>query len=232
MDNNPSRTTAEQEAARIGKTDFQSIHDTFRPRIQRYLTRLAGKSEAEDLAQVVLMRINEGLPRFRGESSLSTWIYRIATNVAADHWRRTRSEKDSLASRPQHTAEGESESRESVDPVEEQVASVEETAIRAEMNACIREFIERLPESYRTVIVLSELEGFSNPEVAAVLDVSLEAVKIRLHRARERLRKNLASGCNFYRTRESELACDRTTVVVRRRVGPGDEVEGGLTDSR
>ena len=77
------------------------------------------------------------------------------------------------------------------------------------MNACIREFIERLPENYKTVVVLSELEGFKNGEIAAILGISLDAVKIRLHRAREKLRKTLQTGCSFYRNADDELACDR-----------------------
>jgi len=56
--------------------EFQRVHDTFRPRVLRYLTRLVGERDAEDLAQTVMLRVNSGLPQFRHDSSLSTWIYR------------------------------------------------------------------------------------------------------------------------------------------------------------
>ena len=105
-------------------------------------------------------------------------------------------------------------------PPDAQTASVETTAIREEMNACIREFIERLPEAHKTVMVLSELEGFTNAEIGTILGVSIDTVKIRLHRAREKLRKELGTGCNFYRDECDELACDRkptATIVFRRR---------------
>ena len=88
------------------------------------------------------------------------------------------------------------------------------------MRACIREFIERLPENYRTVTVLSELEGFKNDEIAAILGLSVDTVKIRLHRAREKLRNDLGLGCTFHRDEEGEFACDRkspTAIEFRQR---------------
>jgi RNA polymerase sigma-70 factor (ECF subfamily) len=90
---------------------------------------------------------------------------------------------------------------------------VETTAIRDEMSACISEFVARLPENYRAVMILSELEGFTNGEIAAILGLTLDTVKIRLHRAREKLRKDLETGCSFYRDERAELACDRKPVA-------------------
>jgi RNA polymerase sigma-70 factor (ECF subfamily) len=69
--------------------------------------------------------------------------------------------------------------------------------------------VDRLPEPYRTVIVLSEIEGFKNLEIADILGLSLDNVKIRLHRAREKLRQGLAAGCTFHRDERNEFACDR-----------------------
>ncbi|MCG6534895.1 MAG: sigma-70 family RNA polymerase sigma factor [Syntrophales bacterium LBB04] len=70
-----------------GEFDFQKIHDDFRSRILRYLTRMAGEADAEDLTQEVFARIDRGLKAFRGEAKLSTWVYQIATNVATDRHR-------------------------------------------------------------------------------------------------------------------------------------------------
>ena len=69
------------------ESEFQKIYDSFRPKILRYLTRLVSEYEAEDLTQEVFVKINQALKTFRGESQLSTWIYRIATNVALDRLR-------------------------------------------------------------------------------------------------------------------------------------------------
>jgi RNA polymerase sigma-70 factor (ECF subfamily) len=187
------------------KVEFQSIHDDFRPKVLRYLSRLVGEADAEDLTQAVMLKVGEGLGGFRGDSSISTWIYRIATNTALDRLRR----------KPAPTiTETELESDEGNVPPAAQTASAENTAIREEMNACIRDFIEHLPQNYKTVIVLSELEGFKNDEIAAILGLSLDTVKIRLHRAREKLRKDLEAGCSFYHDERDEFACDRKPATV------------------
>lgn len=180
--------------------EFQRIHDSFRPRVLRYLTRLVGGREAEDLAQSVMLKVSNGLPGFRNESSLSTWIYRIATNAARDRLRLPPEDPVPAA---------EAESGKDAVPLEEPAPSVESTAIRAEMSACIRDFVDHLPEPYRVVMVLSEIEGFKDAEIAAILGVSPGTVKIRLHRAREKLRDDLREGCSFQRDEDMGLACDR-----------------------
>ena len=180
--------------------DFKSLHDQFRPRVLRYLTRLVGETDADDLTQSVMLKVSEGLAGFRGDSSVSTWIYRIATNVALDRLRQKRH---------QPLTETAYEFDEDDLPPAAHSESVEATAIRGEMSACIGEFVTRLPENYKTVMVLSDLEGFKNDEIAATLGITVDTVKIRLHRARERLRKDLQEGCTFYRDDSAELACDR-----------------------
>lgn len=180
--------------------DFQWIHDRFRPRVLRYLGRLVGERDAEDLTQSVMLKVSNGLPGFRHDSTLSTWIYRIATNVALDKLR---------SSVHEQALDGEMDPDEANVPLEAQTPSVEATAIRAEMSACIREFIDGLPQPYKIVTVLSEIEGFANAEIAAIVGISVDTAKIRLHRAREKLRQGLTSGCSFYRDDRAGLACDR-----------------------
>lgn len=69
--------------------DFKEIHDTYAPKIKLYLAKLAGDDEAEDLAQETFSKVSRSLNNFRGQSSLSTWIYKIATNIAIDRIRKT-----------------------------------------------------------------------------------------------------------------------------------------------
>jgi RNA polymerase sigma-70 factor (ECF subfamily) len=69
-------------------------------------------------------------------------------------------------------------------------------------------FIDGLPEEYRAVLVLKDIEGLTNQEIADVTDLTLENVKIRLHRARQKLRETLNVGCDFHRDQEDELACE------------------------
>ena len=64
---------------------FSEIFNDFSPKIRRYLTRLIGENEADDFTQIVFEKVNRNLSGFKGESKLSTWIYKIATNTALDH---------------------------------------------------------------------------------------------------------------------------------------------------
>ncbi|MBI5816191.1 MAG: sigma-70 family RNA polymerase sigma factor [Nitrospinae bacterium] len=178
--------------------EFQALYKTFQPAILRYLARLAGENEAEDLTQEVFMRIRRSIGSFRGESSLSTWVFRIAANAALDKLRSPAFKK------PARGPEG--------DPGQDTPdngPSPDQRLIRNEMNECIRSFIEKLPEQYRDVIVLSELEEKKNSEISEILGVTVGTVKIRLHRARAMLKEELASNCNFYQDQGKGLSCDR-----------------------
>ena len=73
------------------------------------------------------------------------------------------------------------------------------------MNECIQGFITKLPENYRTILVLSEFDGFKNDEIAKILGVSLETVKIRLHRGREKLKEVLGEHCEPYWIEDNEF---------------------------
>ncbi len=187
--------------------EFQDIYSSFNEKIRRYLARLIGEADSEDVTQEVFLKVNAGLNDFRGESSLSTWIYRIATNAAMDHLRKVQ------PGQTEHKAGGpvddDLDSKDSVGASQEIVPPLDGQLIRKEMNDCIRGIVDGLPENYRQVLILSDLEELKNNEIAEVLDISLETVKIRLHRARARLKKELQHHCNFYRDDRNELACDR-----------------------
>ena len=192
--------------------DFQQIHDSYRLRILRYLTRLVGEHEAEDLAQDVFVKVSEGLKTFRGEASLSTWIYRIATNVTLDRLRSRAPEQGAVVAwNDTSTSESNVHEEEREALPDQATPSVETEVIRLEMNDCIKQFIDELPDNYRSVIVLSDIEGFRNKEIADILRVSLDTVKIRLHRARQELKRKFETGCEFYRDERNDFACDRTS---------------------
>lgn len=188
--------------------NFSSVYDEFYAKILHYLKRLVGEFEAEEVTQAVFEKISKNLSSFKGDSKLSTWIYRIATNTALDKLKSSsfkRSPAGPLAHLPIHLPEIEKPASQGGNSL----TSPEKTIIRDEMNECIREFVDKLPPDYRTIIVLNQLEGLTNKEVAEILDISLDTAKIRLHRARARLKKSLAEGCDFYIDERSELACDR-----------------------
>jgi RNA polymerase sigma-70 factor (ECF subfamily) len=199
--------------------DFRKIYDEFRPRILRYLTRLVGEGEAEDLTQEVFVKIDRGLKSFRGESRVSTWIYRIATHAALDRLRGpyARERQGKQASLPPIEEAGKEIW------VDEEQAPAEQRVIRKEMNGCIREIVDTLPANYRSVIVLSEVEGLKDAEIAEVLGIKLQTAKMRLHRGRAMLKKELSTACVFYRDERNELACDRkgegALIQISQRVG-------------
>ncbi|MBK8781314.1 MAG: sigma-70 family RNA polymerase sigma factor [Anaerolineales bacterium] len=178
------------------ESEFQKIYDAFQPKILRYLTHLASESEAEDLTQETFVKIHQRLENFRGESQLSTWIYRIATNTALDRLRSPSFQRAAQISLSENLDE--TELADKVICPEDKKPLIEKQLIREEMNECIRGYIEKLPENYRTVLVLSEWVGLKNNEIAEILGVTLDAVKIRLHRAKTKLKEELETHCEFY----------------------------------
>lgn len=184
---------------------FQQIYGEYREKICRYLTRMVGEPEAEDLTQEVFVKVGLALDTFRGESRLSTWIYKIATHVALDRIRSSRNRRET-----QMFEKEIAETEEDKDVwTDRKRPSTEQHVINREMNGCIRGIIEALPDAYRYVIVLSELEGFKDSEISEIMGLSLRAVKIRLHRARAALKQELTKACVFYRDERNEFACDR-----------------------
>ena len=171
--------------------DFQYIFEAYHAKIVRYLARLVGEREAEDLAQEVFLRVNRGIKDFRGDSQLSTWLYRIATNTAIDKIR-------SASFRQEAGISDLEDSDQAVDSdlwTGEEALSLEQQLMRSEMYECFLDFVKRLPPGYRSIIVLSELENLPNREIAEILGLSLDVVKIRLHRGRARLFQELKAHC-------------------------------------
>jgi RNA polymerase sigma-70 factor (ECF subfamily) len=188
-----------------GTQDFRTIHASYYPRIIRYLTRLVGQSEAEDLTQEVFLRVSRGLPDFKGDAKLSTWIYRIATNVATDSIR-SRSSRESRSGKAIPFDERLIE--EGGELTGGKKPSVEKQAMREEMSSCVHDYINSLPENYRAPVTLSEIAGLTNKEIAEILDLTVDTVKIRLHRGRAKLKEKLEAGCSFDRDEEDILVCD------------------------
>ena len=185
--------------------EFKKIYDEYYQTIFQYVTRLVGPNDAEDIAQDVFDKINSGLGGFKAKSKLSTWIYRIATNTAIDRSRSAayKHAKDQVA------IEGDVDHDLACAPEDHKPPSTDQLVIKKEMSECINEYIDNLPSDYKTVIILSKLEGMANKEIAEILDISLNNVKIRLHRARSKLKAILNEACEFYYTDQNTLACDR-----------------------
>jgi RNA polymerase sigma-70 factor (ECF subfamily) len=187
---------------------FRRLFEADHLRVRALLARIVGPQEAEDLTQVVFAKAAEALPNFRGEAQPSTWLYRIAANVGSD-WLRSRAAKEAKItiglSGPADEATTEPSARLGD---EDDRRSPEQELIRKEMNDCIREVIGRLSEGARSVLVLGELGGLTDEEVARTLGISRNNAKVRLHRARAQLKQALSDRCDFYRNEDNELACE------------------------
>ena len=151
---------------------FEHLVRAHQDRIYNLAYRITGNHEdAADAAQDAFVRAYQALPRFRGEASFSTWVYRIATNAALDLVRR----------RPQvPPVELPADQASSDDPAAE--------AHRREVNRRVHAAVGRLPDEYRAVVVLRDLQGLAYDEIANVLHVPIGTVRSRLSRGREALR--------------------------------------------
>ena len=187
---------------------FQRVYEANHDDIRRFLARTAGPQEAEDLAQIVFAKAARALPKFRGDAQVSTWLYRIAANVASD-WLRSRSTLEAKATIQLPDAPEDVAYDFGVSSVsQEKQTSPEQELMRDEMGDCIRQLIGQLPENLRTALVLGELAGFKDDEVAHTLGISRSNAKVRLHRARAQLKKALEAHCDFSRNEDNEFVCE------------------------
>ncbi len=176
---------------------FDNLARDLSPTLRRYLQRYVGDPGlADDLLQETLIRMDRGLPGFSGQSSVKTWAFAIATRVAADHYRHPDR---------RHAIVDIEEAAEVPDPER----TIDEQVEVAEMNACIRRVIDSLPDDYRAALVLHDFEGLTGQQVAEACSTSLATAKIRLHRARQRLKSALETQCDFYRDRDDVFRCDQ-----------------------
>ncbi len=187
---------------------FQRLYDANHQRICRFLARTAGPQEAEDLAQAVFAKAARALPKFRGDAQMSTWLYRIAANVASD-WLRGRSALEAKVTVQLPNALDHAASGPRFDLASQQSqTSPEQKLARKEMRDCIRRLIGQLPDKHWTVLMLGELGGFTDDEVAQTLGISRANARVRLHRARAQLRNALEAHCEFSRDEENEFVCE------------------------
>ena len=192
--------------------DFPTLYAEYYPKIVGYLRRLVGDAEAEDVAQEAFVKISRSLDGFRGESQLSTWIYRIATNAAMDYHRKPSSQ---LSTRTVDLPDEDDFSSDELALLQDDAPLPDTALIRNDMSECIRGLVDGLPDNYRVVLMLGELEGFTNAEIADILGLSLETVKIRMHRARRHLKKAMDAACHLYHDERNELSCDRKATSLK-----------------
>lgn len=180
---------------------FEAAFERYRDRIHRHVRRMVrNRADAEDLTQETFLRAHRQLGELRDPAALGSWLYRIATNVCCEFLR------PSLARQALHPGPGPDEP-ELADELQlaAEGPGLDQLLDLAAMSACGAELIEKLPPSYRSVLLLHDLQGLTSPEIARLLRCSPGAVKIRLHRARREFRALLEAGCELYRDERGVL---------------------------
>jgi RNA polymerase sigma-70 factor, ECF subfamily len=168
------------EACRRGDDNaFQELVDRYKDLVFALIARSAAdRSKVEDLAQDVFLRVHRGLPYFRGEAKLSTWIYRIVANVCSQ----------------EHGRAGTGAAASSLDDPEKRhllPAMADRHATDLELRDRIEKALARLPAHYRLLVAAHYLKGVQYEDLAAALDMPLGTVKTQLHRAKQQLRRLL-----------------------------------------
>jgi RNA polymerase sigma-70 factor, ECF subfamily len=170
---------------------FEALVREHQGMVFRTLTRLTGSgAQVEDLAQEVFLRLYRALPEFRGESLLSTYLYRIMVNVAQDEWKRRRKERTHIASEPacfEEENEGGWIENFAGDALTEHARSPEQRMADAELLQAVESAMLGLPEMERAVLVLYHQEECSYEGIAAALGLPINTVRTHLHRGRKRL---------------------------------------------
>lgn len=190
MDRASEKEALSLEALRSGdRSEFARLVEMYYELIYRLAIKMLHNSQdAEDILQETFLKAYRNLDRFDGRSSLSTWLYRIATNEALMFLRRKRPDLVSI-DEPRVTMEEELEPVEIVD----WCCIPEDELMSTEGQLYLDRAIDRLSPSLRVVFVLRDIQGLSTRETAAVLDLSETAVKTRLSRARLQLREVLSA---------------------------------------
>lgn len=179
------------EAARQGDQDaFEQLVRAYEKRVFALTLRMCGNPEdAAEAAQEAFLAVWQGLKFFRGESSFSTWLYRLASNACVDLLRREGRHR--AAAGP--SLDDDELRLETVDPA----PTPQEAAERAELRRQIENGLRALPAEYRQVLILREMHQLSYEEIGQTLSLDPGTVKSRISRGRKRLQKFLMESGNF-----------------------------------
>jgi RNA polymerase sigma-70 factor (ECF subfamily) len=150
-------------------------------------------ADAADITQEVFLKVFRSIRSFHGDASLRTWLYRIALHQASNQRRWWSRHKRQEVRIDDSDRDGEEESYSLGALLQDGAASPYDCAAQSEIRERVEEALRQLPEAFRTVTILREIEGFSYDEIAEILDVQIGTVKSRLTRGRQALRELLSN---------------------------------------
>ena len=177
-----------RRAAGGDETAFAELVQRYENKIYHLALRMcANPGDAMDVAQDAFLSAWKGLPNFRQEAEFSTWLYRLTSNAAIDHLRKTRKQRGDVS------LDDEELKLDAVDPA----PSPQQTTEERELRSAVAAALTQLSEDHRRVLVLRELSQLSYEEIASALSLDIGTVKSRISRARNALRKILLKTGNL-----------------------------------
>ena len=181
--------------------EFWEIYDQYYARVRKFILALV-KDEwvADDLIQETFLRVQQNIGSLKDPSKLSSWIFRIAYNLCQDHFRQSK------RSRKEERIDQE-ETEDFKEALIQRGPDIQKELEQRQMGECVQNQINLLPESLRTVLVLFDIMEFSHQEIADILGITVKNVKVRLHRARKKLKPILEEKCSFERDERNVLVC-------------------------
>ena len=182
QDERPTSEAAEESAVaevvagcQAGNRESRRLlYERFHGSMYRLLARMVGEHEAPDLVQDVFLQVYAKIGQFAGQSRFSTWLYRLATNVALQHLRKPRRQRQAFLD---------------ADPEDLQAAAGQ----TGEQQELLQTALQRIDPQLRAIFLLRELEGQSYRDIALALDIAEGTVGSRLNRARRELKEHLAA---------------------------------------
>jgi RNA polymerase sigma-70 factor (ECF subfamily) len=176
--------------------NFYSIFNQYHDRLKRFVTITVKNDWAvDDIVQEVFVRAHSKIDTLEDHDKIGSWLFRIAYRQCMDHFRKEsrNTRKEIVDFRGVNTSD---------------YSTTERKLEQHQMSICVQNQMVLLPENYRTVIWLFDVLGFTLKEIADILELSVENVKIRLHRARKKFKSILRQKCTFDKDERNVLVCE------------------------
>ncbi|HOS40366.1 MAG TPA: sigma-70 family RNA polymerase sigma factor [Spirochaetota bacterium] len=164
---------------------FEEIIKRYNDKLFRYVySKVNNYDEAADVTQDIFVMAYESLASFRGESKFYTWLFSITINYCKNHQKKSRRQASVSINRPDDT--------EFEMQIHDERVDIEAGVIDRDSLRIVKEELFKLPDDYREILVLRDIEGYSYNNISSMLSINLANVKVRIHRGREMLKKRLS----------------------------------------
>lgn len=182
-----------ERAQQQDESAFDQIVELYADKLYNYIVRMLGNSQdAEDVLQEVFLRAYQGLPQFDGRASLSTWLFRIATNLCIDHYRKQERRVKTVSLYRERADDSEDENEEWEFP-DMQTPDPMQAVLDKELQEVVERAVQELSPKLKTILLMYDVEGLSYEEIAQALGIPMGTVKSRLHLARTEIQKKVSA---------------------------------------